>query len=402
MKNSLLVVLILVLAIFAFQTNYKLNNKPQVYYTISNSFPVVSGDTIHIQFQFDSESDLKFFVANLQSEIGAGKFNEKIEFAGGKKSGDLSYSFIVPNNYHLESILNFDFSVANKFSTEKVFIAIPIYNPPHDIIADLELTQGNGEFVIQSFFSSRSLMLTNDLLANITEVENFSHFTINDLVNFKMPSLTLDEIIIQPKELIASNLLNENENLVKNDNELLAANFISITSLNDIIESEITSKPEVEIIHETRINSDETHLTERNKISNPENIVSAKMQSNINAETKKVSNKLTNKLKSNNSTNDITPSVSVNSKQNTIHTTAENVNELKDNEIKLSESTAIENIKSDESTNLKLKNIEIELKTLNISDENIIVNMKLEETEEEFVSLGVALAKSSEIQIQIK
>lgn len=232
MKNSLLIIILLLGSFFGILNNFQFQDKPVVNYTLNNSLPAFLGDTINIDFSFDSKSDLKYFIADVESNLDLNMSKKRIEFAEGRKSGKLSYSFVLPNTIELESILNFNFTVANKFSNEIVFISIPVYNLPHDVFSELEYQNiGSETILVESFFSSNNLVLTNELLADISEVEGYSTFKVNELGLFSLSESNIIENKKKSKEIIASNLTLPSEELIKNDNELIAANFISIANV---------------------------------------------------------------------------------------------------------------------------------------------------------------------------
>ena len=175
---------------------------------------------------------------------------KRIEFAEGRQSGKLSYSFILPNTIELESIFNFNFTVANKFSNQVVYISIPVYNLPHDVLTEFEYKNNGSETIlVESFFSSNNLVLTNELLADISEVEGFSTFKVNELRLFSLPESDLIKNKKKNREIVASNLTLPSNELIKNDNELIAANFISIAdvlgNVNEIEIDEPAKKKEI-------------------------------------------------------------------------------------------------------------------------------------------------------------
>lgn len=232
MKNSLLIISVLLISIFLILSNFTLQEKPIVNYTINNSFPAFSGDTVNIDFAFDSKSDLEYFVANIESDLNLNIFTEKVKFARGRKKGNLNYSFIIPDKFKLENLLNFNFTVANQLSTEVVFISIPVYNLPHDVLTELELGNENEQMQIRSYFSSNNLILENKLLADISEIGGYSDFIVEDLASFSLSKENSEKSkLIDNREIIASNLTIPFEKLVKNKDELIAANFLSIPNL---------------------------------------------------------------------------------------------------------------------------------------------------------------------------
>lgn len=236
MKNSILIIAIMFFSILGFQSNYSFKEKPVVNYTLNNSLPVFVGDTISIEFSFESEFELKSFVANIETDLDLDMLNEKIEFAAGNKEGNLSYNFIIPENFKLENLLNLNFTVANKFSASEVLISIPVYNPPIDVKIGLDQINNDDKIFVQSFFNSTNLILTNDLLADIGEVEGYSNFKVDELNNFSLFHLQEDTTVIG-REIIASNLMIPSEELILNDEELMAANFLSIPNLTQTLTS---------------------------------------------------------------------------------------------------------------------------------------------------------------------
>ncbi len=232
MKNRILILGLLVIAFAIVNLFFYKVEKPMVKYTVNNSFPVVSGDTLSIDFYFESEHDLTFFSSKVN--FGVEILNEVVKFVKGNKAGNLNYAFVIPENCRKENIMNLQFEIKSEFGSDNVFITVPVYNPPYNVNKELLQVEDFSEVSVQSFFSSKNLIIENDLLAELGETSGFSKFNVDELQNFNLNDyLYKEKISSGANNFIISNLLEAPKKLIRDEKNLSTASIFSISELTD-------------------------------------------------------------------------------------------------------------------------------------------------------------------------
>jgi len=268
MKNRILILGLLVLALAIVKLFFHNVEKPIVNYTVNNTFPVVSGDTLSIDFYFESEHNLTFFSSKVS--LGVEILNEVVEFGKGNKAGNLNYSFVIPQNCRNENMMNLQFEISSEFGSDDVYISVPVYNPPYMVRMELDQVDNFAEVSVKSFFSSKNLIIENDLLAELDETSGFSEFKVYELQNFNLndylykgsQGTSVDNFII-------SNLLETSKKLVRDEKNLATASLFSISELNS--ESQNTKDVRKPILNVHKKSSISKIATKKAVTSNSEN-----------------------------------------------------------------------------------------------------------------------------------
>jgi hypothetical protein len=263
MKNRILILILLALAVLLVQRRFYFQAKPIVQYSINNSFPVIEGDTVSIDFNFIAEYELKTFAAKII--IGSEILNEVVNFTPGNKNGNLNYSFIVPENCGYESMINLEFLVTDKFSSSSFFTTIPVYNPPTLVKNDLNMQEKTSNLLLKFFYSSSNLILKNVLLAQINEVEGYSDFKVDELNYFNaLDYLKADEKkSFATRNIITSNLLEPTKELIFDKSNVAEASIFSF-SIADKKQTQKNPNP-VDVAKKTLKNVEKTEKNNENE-----------------------------------------------------------------------------------------------------------------------------------------